>query len=357
MARRREAGVRRGKPSPRTRRQLERGRQGGPARHPVRSRRRLLLWGAAALALVVVAGVVAALLRDRLGGGGGGEGPPFDGQAAMELVERQVAFGPRVPNTEGHARMLQFLQEFLRPLADSVAVEEFEHVPIQGDTLHLANVIARFRPDAPSRVLLAAHWDSRPVAEQDPDPAKREQPIPGANDGGSGTAVLLEMARVLSKNPLPQGYGVDLAFLDGEDYGHDPQTLKPREPDMYLGAKEFAKRHSDYRPLFGILLDLVGDKNPQFMQESHSVDAVPEIVRRVWAAAEDLGHGDVFREQGLGYITDDHVYLNQAGIRTMDLIDFDYPAWHTHDDVPANMSAKSLGLVGDVLVELIYHRI
>ncbi len=346
MAKRRVAPPRRapGHPGPPRRR---------PAQAPERPRSRLLLLGLAALAAAAAVGVAALLLRGR-----GEKGlPDFDGEAALKLVQKQVDFGPRVPNSEGHARMLRFLQEYLKPRADSLAVEPFQHVTVQGDSLRMANVIASFRPAARSRVLLTTHWDTRPVAEKDTDPLRRTQPIAGANDGGSGTAVLLVLADVFAKTPLPEGYGVDLVFLDGEDYGHEPETLKPSEPDMYLGAKEFARAHADYRPLFGVLLDMVGDKNPTFLQEGHSLDAVPEIVQRVWSAGEELGYGDVFRRQVLGYITDDHVYLNEAGIRTMDLIDFDYPAWHTHDDLPANLSARSLGLVGDVLLELVYKRL
>jgi hypothetical protein len=317
-----------------------------------RPRSPLVLAGAAALAVAAAVGVAVLLLRGR-----GPERPRFDGAAALALVEKQVTFGPRVPNSEGHAQLLRFLQEHLKPRADSLAVEEFQHVVLQGDTLRMANVIASFRPQAASRVMLATHWDTRPVAEKDADAARRTQPIPGANDGGSGTAVLLALADVLADNPLPEGYGVDLVFLDGEDYGHDPQTLAPLESDMYLGAREFARAHAGYRPLFGVLLDMVGDRDADFQQEGHSLDAVPEIVRRVWAAADELGYGDVFRRQLLGYITDDHVFLNQAGIRTMDLIDFDYAYWHTHEDTPANVSAKTLGMVGDVLIELLYKRL
>lgn len=283
--------------------------------------------------------------------------PAFDGGAAFSLVEKQVAFGPRVPNTEPHRRMLAFLQEHLAPRADSLSVHEFQHVVAQGDTLRLANVQASFAPAAKSRVLLAAHWDTRPVAEKDPDPARRSLPIPGANDGGSGVAVLLVLADVLSRVPLPAGYGVDLVFLDGEDYGHEPETLASLSEDMYLGAKEFARTHASYRPLFGILLDMVGDSDPLFLQEGYSLDHAPEVVRRVWATARELGYGDVFQERPMGYITDDHLFLNQAGIRTIDLIDFNYPAWHTHADVPASMSARTLDIVGEVLLELLYRRI
>jgi glutaminyl-peptide cyclotransferase len=279
----------------------------------------------------------------------------FDGRAALELVERQVAFGPRVPNTPAHGAALEFLRDYLSARADSVTLEEFQHVPLQGDTLRLVNVIASFAPAASRRVLLAAHWDTRPVAERDPDPHQRSLPIPGANDGASGVAVLLALADVLFANPLPD-HGVDLVLLDGEDYGHEPGTLRPRVEDMFLGAREFARRHADYRPVLGILLDLVGDHDPVFRQEGYSLQYAPELVRLVWVAAADLGYA-AFEACRQGQITDDHLFLNRAGIRTAAILDLDYDAWHTQQDGAANVSAGTLDVVGDVLVEILYGRL
>lgn len=307
---------------------------------------------AAALALAVAGGGALVLARSCAQSGTGR--PGFDGADAFDLVKRQVAFGPRVPNTAAHERALAFFRDYLTERADTLSVHTFSHVTAEGDTLRLANVLASFAPAAPSRILLAAHWDTRPVAEKDRDPARRSQPIPGANDGASGVAVLLGVAGVLSRQPLPPGYGVDILLLDGEDYGHDPSTFAPRGEDMYLGAKEFVRTHGDYRPLFGVLLDLVGDADPLFKQEGYSIDYAPEVVRRVWGAAADLGYGEAFPERGLGYITDDHLFLNRAGIRTVDVIDFDYPAWHTHEDTPDRMSAETLDMVGEVLLEVLY---
>ena len=283
--------------------------------------------------------------------------PTFDGQAAMQLVERQVAFGPRVPGTPAHDEALAWLVDTLGALADTVVVEPFTHVTTAGDTLRLSNVVASFSPSAPSRVLLAAHWDTRPVAEKDPDPERRDEPIPGANDGASGVAVLLEVARALHAQPLAEPYGVDILLLDGEDYGHDPRTFGTRAEDMYLGAKEYARAHADDLPLFAILIDLVGDKEPRFPKEGYSLDYAPEVVRRVWGAAADLGYSKEFPDRSRGYVTDDHFFLNQAGIRTVDIIDLDYPEWHTHADTPAAMSAASLDAVGEVLLEVLYNRL
>ncbi|MBA2565325.1 MAG: M28 family peptidase [Gemmatimonadetes bacterium] len=336
-------------------------RNAPPRRRPPRGReprRADLSWILiAAGALLLTAGVILGLVSGWGRPGSAAERPVFDGGAAFALVERQVAFGPRVPNTDAHRAMRAFLTERLRGLADSVAVHEFTHVTVQGDTLRLANVLASFDPRSPSRILLAAHWDTRPVANEDPDSSRRREPIPGANDGGSGVAVLLTLAEVLRNDPLPSGHGVDLLFLDGEDYGHDPVTLSSRAEDMYLGAREFARTHARYRPIAGILLDLVGDRDPMFKQEAYSREYAPEIVERVWRAAADLGHGEIFTDEALGYITDDHLFLNQAGIRTIDIIDFDYPAWHTLADRPDRMSAETLRIVGDVLLEVLYNRL
>jgi hypothetical protein len=262
-----------------------------------------------------------------------------------------------VPNTPAHEDALAWLVDTLGALADTVHVESFTHATTQGDTLRLSNVVASFSPAAPSRVLLAAHWDTRPVAEKDPDPERRDEPIPGANDGASGVAVLLEVARALHGQPLPEPYGVDVVLLDGEDYGHHPGTFATNADDMYLGAREYARVHAGDPPLFGILLDLVGDTEPRFPKEGYSQDYAPEVVRRIWGAAADLGYTREFPDRSRGYVTDDHLFLNQAGLRTADIIDLDYPEWHTHADTPAAMSAASLDAVGEVLLEVLYNRL
>ena len=275
----------------------------------------------------------------------------FDGALADSLVDRQVAFGPRVPGTEAHDQALAWLVEYLRARADTVETMPFTHVTTFGDTLRLTNVFARFRPDVAQRVLLVAHWDSRPVAEQARDAAARREPVPGANDGASGVAVLLAAADRFGQ--LPSVVGVDILLTDGEDWGHDPQTLSTVPEDMFLGARHFASTHRDYRPLFGILLDLVGDENPVFPWEGHSLRNAPEVVTRVWDVAEELGYGDVFVPRAGPPIGDDHVALNEVGIRTIDIIDFDYPYWHTPEDTPDKVSAETLDIVGEVVIAVL----
>ncbi|MFN2431209.1 MAG: M28 family peptidase [Gemmatimonadota bacterium] len=296
-----------------------------------------------------------------------GERPAFDGGAALALVERQVAFGPRVPNTPAHADALAFLADFLRARAEAVSLEPFSHVietperfepgPQEGDTLRLTNVFASFAPAAGRRILLAAHWDSRPVAERDPDPGRRREPIPGANDGASGVAVLLALAELFARHPLPVGVGVDLLLLDGEDYGHDPFSLQTLQRDMFLGAKEFVRAHPGYRPRWSILLDMVGDAEPGFPREGNSLEFAPDLVRRVWDTARDLGYGHLFTDEPVTSVTDDHVHLSRGGIPTIGIIDFDYDAWHTSADTPDKLSAETLDAVGEMMLELVYNRL
>ena len=273
----------------------------------------------------------------------------FDAELADSLVARQVAFGPRVPGSEAHAAALEWMTAYLRERADTVEQMPFTHVTAHGDTLQLTNVWARFQPAASQRILLTAHWDSRPVSERASVPFARTDPLPGANDGASGVAVLLALADDLARTP--PGIGVDILLTDGEDWGHDPETFATE--DMLLGARQFAATHSDYRPLFGILLDMVGERDARFTQEQNSLALAPEVVRRVWDTAEELGYEEFFVEEVGPAVNDDHVVLNQAGIRTIDIIDFDYPYWHTPEDTPDKVDARTLGAVGDVLLALI----
>jgi Zn-dependent M28 family amino/carboxypeptidase len=220
-------------------------------------------------------------------------------------------------------------------------------VSADGDTLHLRNIIARFRPSDPNRVLYLSHWDSRPFADRDPLPANRTRPLPGADDGASSTAVLLGVADELKRTP--PAIGVDLVFVDGEDYGEfDTDT------DVLLGAKYFAAHlPTGYRPLFAILFDMVGDSDQVFLREQYSREAAPEVVERVWRTARGLGLRRQFPDRDTGYITDDHVPLIRAGIRAIDLIDIDYPYWHTTADTPDKLSAQSLANVGRLALALL----
>lgn len=278
---------------------------------------------------------------------GGDAQTAFDGGQALAWVRHQVEAGARVPNTPAHRAVGDWLEQQLRQRADSVEVQAFTHVSLQGDTLHLRNFIARFRPADPNRVLYVTHWDSRPHADNDPLPANHARPVPGADDGASGTAMLLGVADQLQRTPPTMG--VDLLFTDGEDYGEFAA-----ESDVLLGAKYFAAHlPRGYQPLFAVLWDMVGDSDQVFLREQYSRDAAPEVVERVWSTARRLGLRRQFPDRDTGYITDDHVPLIRAGIRIIDVIDIDYPYWHTTADTPDKISAQSLANVGRLALALL----
>jgi hypothetical protein len=295
--------------------------------------------------------VIAAVAAAAACGAGPRVTTSFDGEAALGYVSEQVAFGPRVPNTAGHQRTGDWIEAHLRRTADSVEVQAWDHVTGEGDTLRLRNFIGRFRPEATDRVLLLAHWDTRPRADRESNLGRQQQPIPGANDGGSGVAVLLGVADVLQASP--PSVGVDLLLVDGEDWGTDFSG-----PDCLIGARYYARQlPRDRHPLFAVLFDMVGDADLRFIPESNSVAGAPEVVTRVWNAARDLGYERVFRSESQVSLTDDHIPLLEVGVRAIDVIDFDYGPhnsyWHTLEDTPDKLSARSLKIVGDVAVTLV----
>lgn len=277
----------------------------------------------------------------------------FEGEKAFKLLVDQVSFGPRVPNTYAHEQCLNFLEAELRKYADETKLQKFIDIGYDNQTLKLTNIIASFKPNAAKRILLCAHWDSHPWASQDSNIQNRNKPIPGANDGASGVAVLLEIARILKSNPPI--IGVDIVLFDGEDYA------KANDINGYLrGSKYFAKNLSlPFTPAYGILLDMIGDSQLEIPKEGYSMRYAPDIVQKVWAAAKDLNISYFVDEIGQEII-DDHLPLNQVGIKTINLIDFNYPDatnkyWHTLQDTPDKCSEESLEAVGKVLLHIIYH--
>lgn len=278
---------------------------------------------------------------------GEGDVVEFDGQRAFAHLEAQVAFGPRVPGSPGHAAARQYLIDTLAGYVDELVLQEFEH-PSPAGPLPLTNIIGILNPDAAYRVLVAAHWDTRPTADMERDPALRLRPIDGANDGASGVAVVLELARALAESRvsgLGSGVGVVFVLLDGEDYGPDTDM-------MFLGSRVVAQALPDPRPAFGILLDMVGDVDLELPLEPNSLRFAPDVVELVWSTAERLGERAFTRRVG-PTIIDDHVYLTAAGIPTIDIIDFSYPYWHTLGDTVDKTSAESLSAVGRVVLEVL----
>ena len=275
--------------------------------------------------------------------------PEFDDQKAFAYLRAQTDFGPRNPNSTGHQKCLDYLAGELSHFAENATRQNFIHQGYGGEVLKLTNIFGSFNTTASDRILLLAHWDTRPRADEDKDPAKQNRPILGANDGASGVAVLLEIARLLKQVPPP--IGVDILFVDGEDYG------KSHDLDSYfLGSRYFMKVKSEnYRPRFAILLDMVGYKDLQIPMEQNSITFAPETVELIWSTAENLGVTQFVNVPG-EEISDDHIPLNSGGLPTVDLIDFQYPFWHTTQDTPDKCSAESLGAIGKVLMHVIYSK-
>ena len=264
----------------------------------------------------------------------------FNAARAYRDLVKQCDFGPRVPGTPAHERCADWLVAQLKPLAHSVTRQRFT-TTVNGTTLHLTNIVATFNPKGTGDVLLCAHWDTRPRAECDADPAKRGQPILGANDGASGVAVLLEIARALQAHPPRQQ--VTLVLFDGEDYGRAVEG-------MFLGSRYFARQYAGRPPDWAALLDMVGDKDLRLPQEAISLARAPQVVTRIWAAAARAGSTAFVPARGES-ILDDHVPLLERGLPCVDIIDFTYPSWHTTADTPDKCSAESLGQVGRALLK------
>jgi hypothetical protein len=284
--------------------------------------------------------------------GGASRPREFAGARAFGYLEQQMQFGPRVPGTPAHERTGDWILQRLRATADTVVVQQIAFKTRTGQVLHLRNFFARFRPAATERVLFLAHWDSRPHADQSQNLGQQRLPVPGANDGASGVALLLGVADVLKAKP-PAG-GVDLLFTDGEDYGTSWSAWEADTSDVLIGSRYFAAHQPPgYQPLFAVLFDMVADKDQQFYYEGNSQAFAPEVVDRVWRTAADLGYSRVFIPGVKPTLTDDHVALQKAGIHAIDVVDFDYPYWHTTEDTIDKVSAASLQVVGDVAVALV----
>jgi hypothetical protein len=272
-----------------------------------------------------------------------------DGARALERVRWQVAQGPRVPGTPGHAAVREWLARELARLGGRVERQAFADT-VNARAWPLENVIGRFGPERGRRIALFAHFDTRPWSDMDPDTAKRHLPVPGANDAGSGVAVLLEIAELMHRRP--PAVGVDLVFLDGEDFGRE---MWPEEYSR--GARGYARRlpppGDPQRPVAGFLFDMVGDADLQIWDESHSALRATNLVELVHEAARATG-ARAFHAEVRHAVIDDHVPLLDAGLPTVDIIDFDYAHWHTSRDTPDKVSAASLAEVARVAAWLVY---
>jgi glutaminyl-peptide cyclotransferase len=276
--------------------------------------------------------------------------PETSADRAWSYLTEQMAHGPRYSGVGGHRRQLVWMKDFLGFRADTVIEQVFTHRTADGKDTRFVNVLARFNPAATERVLLVAHWDTRPDADRALDPADRKRPVPGANDGASGTAVLFELAEQF-RQQRPT-IGVDLLFTDGEDFG-------PGAEDMFLGSRHFARNlPPGPKPRWALVVDMVGDRDLRIPVEPHSQRSAPALVDRVWTAAAALGHEAHFPRTAGPAITDDHLPLAEAGIPAAVLIDFEYGPgnafWHSPEDLIAQVDAASLGVVADVLAAVVY---
>jgi Zn-dependent M28 family amino/carboxypeptidase len=300
--------------------------------------------------LLVSVTIIIVLLKNRK--------PVFDGNKAFSQLIKQVEFGPRICGTTGHEKTKEYLITQLKQYADLVSEQTFNYTDKHDSTkvYHGVNIVASFNTSADvKRILFCAHWDSRPFADNDPDTINHKLPVPAANDGASGVAVLLEMARLFSENK-PK-VGVDIVFFDLEDIGDNMESsnsLSPINP-FGIGSEMFVKNNPDYFPEFGILLDMVGDKQLRIPKESFSVQRANDIVEKIWSAASVVGAKAFVNENG-GAVDDDHIAFLKKSIPVVDLIHLPFPkTWHTIHDIPENCSSSSLQQIGNVLVEVIYN--
>lgn len=289
--------------------------------------------------------------------------PQFNADSAYNYVAKQLSFGPRVPGTEAHAQCAEWFIDFFRQKADTVYVQDFRTRLFNGKGIDGKNIIASFNPNAKKRILLAAHWDSRPYADHDPDEKNWNTPIDGANDGASGVGVLMEVARILKEQPI--NTGIDIILFDLEDYGAPQYMNLMTNDDWALGSQYWSKNPHvhNYRAFFGILLDMVGASNPHFPKEYYSHQLAPSVSDMVWGVAHGIGYTEYFTNEIGHPINDDHIYVNiNAKIPMIDIIHLEndsengsfYPYWHTLKDNIDQIDSKTLGIVGDVVINVIY---
>lgn len=278
-------------------------------------------------------------------------GPPpkpsrFNETRSFSFLKQLCDIGPRNNGSETKKRAEAWLEQALRDAGAEVTTHEFTYTSDGSSaTASFRNIVARIKPNEPRRVMLGTHYDTRSVADRDPDETRRNQPILGANDGGSGVAVLLELATLWKEQP--PAVGVDLIFFDGEDFGSRLDLA-----DYFLGSKAFVRDHPEYKPEWGVVIDMVGDADLAITKERSSLTAAPAVVERVWQAATRVG-ADVFRDQTGGRVIDDHTVFLEQRIPVILVIDFHYESFHTVADTLDKCSPASLGQVGRTLLEAV----
>ena len=289
--------------------------------------------------------------------------PSFNADSAYNFVKTQVDFGARVPQTEAHKKCAEYLAATLKNFGAEVEIQQGKGTLYDGRSIDIHNIIGKFNPDASKRILLCAHWDSRPYADHDKDESKRNTPVLGANDGASGVGVLLEIARNLKT--LPENIGIDIVFFDVEDWGAPQFYRGNRQNDSWcIGSKFWAQeaKKVNYRAAFGILLDMVGAPNACFYKEYYSMQYAANIVEKVWNKAQTLGFDGYFINKQGGEIMDDHVNVNRiTQIQCIDIIHYDpnspngfFEHWHTTQDDMRKINKNTLYVVGTVVLNVIF---
>jgi glutaminyl-peptide cyclotransferase len=278
--------------------------------------------------------------------------PYFDAEKAYGYIVEQCDLGPRYPGSPGQESFRVYLTDFLnRQKADTTIY--YEHTiqhPYEDKNVKLYNFLSRFNLESDNRIMLMAHWDTREIADRDANPENHDKPILGANDGGSGVAVLMVLAEIISNNEL-SNIGIDLLFVDGEDMGRSGDI-----ENYCIGSTKFCEVIPEPEPQHAICLDMIADHDLSLPVEYYSYIQAPFLVKEIWAIANEMGYTQ-FKNELTGPIYDDHraLYLNSR-IPAIDIIDFDYPHWHTLQDTPENCSEKSLKIVGEVMCEYIYRK-
>ncbi|HSV88821.1 MAG TPA: M28 family peptidase [Bacteroidales bacterium] len=290
--------------------------------------------------------------------------PQFNADSAFFYIEKQVAFGPRVPNLPSHQRTAEWLTQTLKRFADTVIVQPARVRASDGTILNIQNIIGSFDVENPSRVLLVAHWDTRPWADHDPDPANHWRPIPGANDGGSGVGVLLEVARQLYLSENKPDVGIDIILFDAEDYGEHESVSGRVEDSWGLGSQYWARNphHRNYRALYGINVCMVGAQGARFLHERFSAMYAMNVIRKVWSAAHRIGYQEFFPNEQGGFIINDHYYINRIlHIPTINIIHQElenrhvfFPQWHTMQDDIDVIDRATLKAVGQTLLTVVF---
>lgn len=292
--------------------------------------------------------------------------PTFDGDSAYHFVEAQVKFGPRVPNSEPHKRCKDYFYDQFKQFGFSPIIQNFEATAYNGKKLTSYNVIGTYNPQASKRILLAAHWDTRPYNDKEAQDSTKFTPIDGANDGASGVGILLEIARTIAKAEKKPAVGIDIILFDSEDYGH-PENHKHGSAEYWcLGSQYWAKNKHlpNYNAYFGILLDMVGAKGAQFHKEGTSRQYANEVTNKVWDIAHALNYSNYFKMADSPAITDDHYFVNKlAGIPMLDIIEYD-PAGgdsyfakyhHTMNDNMQIIDRATLKAVGQTVLQVLYN--